>query len=328
MTLTPQSINKQTPVYNMKYKSLLLLIVSVLLLSVSNISSQDHGTDIRDINKLKNIIEGDGKYPLTLLNKNEAILFLGYFGRSTDSAYLCNLLNNEKFKENYLPIVRALGLLRSDDSVLCLIQNLKKNVNTLDKLHIYDALIYSIKDSSREKNAIIQLEKEMRESKGEIRENFRQLLIRITDDKSGKYIEGINFEEIDTIFAAKGLPTERLTSKTFALSLKSNDYELLLPHLESVVKKNKELWVGYLLKGYCLYLLKKYDEAEINFKKSIELNQRDSNSYFYLGDIYSIKGEKSVAKQYYENGIKYSPSVINKIIINEKIEILGNIPQK
>ncbi|WP_167492199.1 tetratricopeptide repeat protein [Leptospira koniambonensis] len=307
----------------MKRIKLLFLMISFSLFA-SSLFSQDHNTDIRDINKLKNIIDGDGKYPLTLLNKNEAILFLGYFGGSTDSGYLCNLLSNEKFRDHYISIIRALGLLRSDNSVLCLIQNLKKNENVIEKWHIYDGLVYSIKGSSREKNAINELEKAMKELKGDSRENFRKLLIRITDDKSGKYIEGINFEEIGSIFASKGMTSEILVPKMLALGPKRDQYASLLSSLESTIKKNRDLWVGYLLRGYCFYQLKNYDEAEVNFKKSIELNQKDSNSYFYLGDIYGIKGEKVVSKQYYVNALKYSPSIINKIIINEKIQDIDN----
>ncbi|MEI1277835.1 tetratricopeptide repeat protein [Leptospira venezuelensis] len=312
----------------MKNIKLLFLIIPFLLF-VSSLTSQDHRTDIRDLNKLKNIIEGDSKvHSLTLPKKDEAILFLGYLGSSADSVYLCNLLNKEEFRDHYISIIRALGFLRSDNSVLCLIQKLKKNENVVEKWHIYEGLIYNIKDSNREKNTISELEKALRETVGDTRENFRKLLIRITNDKSGKYIEGINFEEIGSIFVSKGMPTQKLLAKMFEFNLKQNQYESLLPDLELITKKNKDLWIGYLLRGYCYYQLKRYYEAEINFKNSIELNPQDSNSYFYLGNIYSLKGAKVVSKQYYENALKYTPSVINEIIINEKIHEIDNSLRK
>ncbi|HAV76120.1 MAG TPA: hypothetical protein DCX53_02075, partial [Anaerolineae bacterium] len=54
--------------------------------------------------------------------------------------------------------------------------------------------------------------------------------------------------------------------------------------------------------------LKRYKDAEVEARKSLELDNKLSRPYSVLGYVHLIKKEYKEAEQYYENAIKTDPN--------------------
>ena len=121
------------------------------------------------------------------------------------------------------------------------------------------------------------------------------------DDAVSCYTESLKIEENDLVLYA-------IASAYY----KNNDFENSKVYLERVINISKEPTIienSYLLYGEILFD-QKDDRAMDYFNKVIELNDNNSNAYYYRGEIYFQKNEKIKARYEWRKALEIDPSHI------------------
>lgn len=77
------------------------------------------------------------------------------------------------------------------------------------------------------------------------------------------------------------------------------EYKKAISELTTALKINPKSVQGYLLRGKSYYGIKNYQLAEIDLKKSIDIEKTD-DAYLFLGYIYKAQGKKSQACSYWK----------------------------
>jgi len=78
------------------------------------------------------------------------------------------------------------------------------------------------------------------------------------------------------------------------------DYVKAVENFNNAIAYNSKNGEYYNWLGDALYKLEKYDEAIINYVKCVELNQKDDDAYWNLGNCYNKKLDKENAKKYWK----------------------------
>lgn len=125
-----------------------------------------------------------------------------------------------------------------------------------------------------------------------------------------------------------GIPTNMEELMIINLELNEVMLDGLKSYLNSVsnfIKESKPsanndmLAEDYYQKGYAAAIQKEYDNAELFFKKSIELNPDSSKAYYSLGSIFEEQGNYNNSIKNYKEAVKINPNYF------EAFNNLGNV---
>lgn len=81
-----------------------------------------------------------------------------------------------------------------------------------------------------------------------------------------------------------------------------------IPLLERAERLSPELPIIAFMRAVSHYQINQLDEAERFFKRSLELNPASADSFFYLANIESVKGQHEQALKHLAAALKLSPS--------------------
>ena len=73
------------------------------------------------------------------------------------------------------------------------------------------------------------------------------------------------------------------------------------------ISKNNQNELFYINKGLSFLKQRKYNEAEENFKKAIEINPQNDSAYYNLGNIYKRQQKYNEAEESYKKAIEINP---------------------
>ena len=83
---------------------------------------------------------------------------------------------------------------------------------------------------------------------------------------------------------------------------------LALPQLEEAVKLAPDLWVAHYYKGVCHKQLRQYKEAEKEFLRVNELNDKNIYNYMELGKTYDLLKDYGQGERYFERAARIDPN--------------------
>ncbi|MEI9921296.1 MAG: tetratricopeptide repeat protein [Bacteroidota bacterium] len=89
--------------------------------------------------------------------------------------------------------------------------------------------------------------------------------------------------------------------------LSEGNPNLALPQLDESIKLAPNLWVAHYYRGVCLKKLQKYPEAEQEFLKVNELNDKNVYNYIELAKTYDLMGDYSKGERWFERAGKIDP---------------------
>ncbi len=78
-------------------------------------------------------------------------------------------------------------------------------------------------------------------------------------------------------------------------ALEAQDYERAVNYFTSAIKFEPSSYIAYFNRGTAYTELEMFNQAEIDFTKSISLNVDDPRAYRARGDVKYLQGEKSDA---------------------------------
>ena len=131
------------------------------------------------------------------------------------------------------------------------------------------------------------------------------------------------------------LSIETAYRRASRISHQLNDYVSEVQHLNEAIRNltiaielNPDSAVAYRQRGFCNCMLKKYDEALIDFNISKRLNINDPRLYYYLGILFDRQEEPEKALENYRHCIELKKDyyeAYNNIghVIHEKIKYTG-----
>lgn len=89
--------------------------------------------------------------------------------------------------------------------------------------------------------------------------------------------------------------------------LQVRDIDAAAEYLEKATQINDEYWEAYLALGVAYINLEQWDEAETALARSLELHQFSADTYFYLGYAAEQQGRTAVARELYEEALRFDP---------------------
>ena len=92
---------------------------------------------------------------------------------------------------------------------------------------------------------------------------------------------------------------------------KKGNYDLCVDYLDRIIKKYPETFRAYQILGNCMLAMKRYKEAELNFRKALILNGNALDAYFYLAIAKEKQGEDEAALQILNSIIKKKPKSVD-----------------
>lgn len=275
---------------------------------------------IRNSESLKKLISKKKTETDTLINEEEAIVFLGYLNNSKDSDFLCSLIKNNSLNDSYESILqstrngkvlRALGLIKHDNSVECLINFILKDQKPYDYYLANKSIENATNTLQIREKYIGKLEDSLYKTKGKVRDNIAVLLTSLTSNFI-KYSNGISFNIQSTDL--------KLIYALFWQNFNSRNLDEAILNAELISKRDSKPTIGDFLTGYVHFSLNNFDKAKYYFQKSIESEKNNPYAYYYLGEVFRLNGNLLEARPYYLKHIEFTDSILEKIISTEKIE--------
>lgn len=101
--------------------------------------------------------------------------------------------------------------------------------------------------------------------------------------------------------------SEELMQKLVAMSKLTDDYDGMLRGLEREEKRQPDEHMVFVLKGWALHNLKRYDEAEKSFDRAIELNPRSAWAFFRKGQLLADINRDEEALECLNSAVRLKP---------------------
>ncbi|HOV14549.1 MAG TPA: tetratricopeptide repeat protein, partial [Spirochaetota bacterium] len=125
------------------------------------------------------------------------------------------------------------------------------------------------------------------------------------DDAIATFNEALKLEENDLVLLAIGISY-----------YKKSDFENAKNYLTKVMKITKEPKIkekSFEMFGEILFEQKKYDESEKYFDEVININENNSNAFFFKGEIYFINNNPIKARAFWRKTLEIDPSHIRAL---------------
>lgn len=125
------------------------------------------------------------------------------------------------------------------------------------------------------------------------------------DDAINVFLESLKIEENDLVLLAVAISY-----------YKKSDLENAKIWFLKVIKNTKEPKIkerSFELLGEILFEQKKYDESQKYFDEVINLNENNSNAYFYKGEMYFIENNQVKARAFWRKTLEIDPSHIRAL---------------
>lgn len=141
------------------------------------------------------------------------------------------------------------------------------------------------------------------------------------DDALDKKKFDLAIEECDKVISSHPKHALRALRTKGKLLIDKEEYVAAEQVYQSIIDDREIPWAS-LGVGKCLYLQKRYDEAEVLLKELAEADERFADAFDWLAKVFIAKGNHKKAEEALIDGIKRSP----KSILRQKE--LGNVALK
>ncbi len=137
--------------------------------------------------------------------------------------------------------------------------------------------------------------------------------------RQGKTKESSEFYR-QSLILAKDVPTMIMVADVLQSQQRYLESEQLL---RAALRQDEKNPTGLYLLGRALIIRKKFDEAELILKKSVEISPNSFVSYTLLGSLYYISGDLNLAEKTLEKALKVI-SVTEKKRLSQEFEEVGD----
>ena len=100
----------------------------------------------------------------------------------------------------------------------------------------------------------------------------------------------------------------RLALGQFLLLGKDDEFNQALAQADAVNAKQPDSWQAWVIKGRAFENLKRLDEAQAAYQKSLELAPKNADLVRTLANFYARKGDRERAEQLYKQLLEMDPS--------------------
>ena len=111
-----------------------------------------------------------------------------------------------------------------------------------------------------------------------------------------------------------------------AMLIRQGSYDLAMVQLNELIKQNPDLVIAYYYRGRIYLELKKYDEAEKEYLKALEIDESMEPALFDLAGLYHIKEDYNKAAEIYEKILSIYPR--NRIAKERLLNIYSILGKK